>query len=79
MPKQTVHGAQSWGSPSVGHFPLASRKCYVEKMPSEMVVEKRGGESAVKINCPTMVSKHRSADPGAVDACGVLCCWPACS
>ena len=48
--QQTVHGGQAWGSPSVGYFPSASRKCFVEKMLLEMVVGKRRGESAVKIN-----------------------------
>ena len=56
--QQTVHGGQAWGSPSVGYFPSASRKCFVEKMLLEMVVGKRRGESAVKINfCFVNISK----------------------
>lgn len=48
--KQTVHGGQACGSPSVGYFPSAARKCCVEKMLLEMVVGKHRRESAVKIN-----------------------------
>lgn len=48
--EQMVHRAQSWGSPSVGCFPSASRRCCAEEMLSQTVAGKCRGESAVKIN-----------------------------